>query len=245
MVVLVLDEDSQALRALVRVIGNALPYDAIHSFDQVEEALSFAEKNLVDVCFLETHFGKRSGITVAGKIQKLYPQVNIVFCSTDAGYAMQALALYCSAYLMKPVSGEAIRDAVAHLRYPVEENNSPIYIQCIGNFEVFVHGEPIRFKYTRTKELLAYLVDRNGAVCSTAWIAAALFGDEEHVSYLKQLRKDLVDTFAALGFPEVIRSSKGALSINRNAVRCDYFEYRNGKRSSMPDEYMTQFSFID
>ena len=62
-----------------------------------------------------------------------------------------------------------------------------VRMQTFGNFEVYVDG-----KYSRTKEVLAYLVDRQGALCTMAEIQAVLFEDEMgHESYIKSLRRDL------------------------------------------------------
>ncbi len=42
-----------------------------------------------------------------------------------------------------------------------------LQIRTFGNFEVLYDNTPLRFKYQKTKEMLAYLVDRNGSMCST------------------------------------------------------------------------------
>ena len=114
---------------------------------------------------------------------------------------------------------------------------------CFGNFEAYCDGAPIRFSLSRTKELLAYLVDREGAECRRNEIIAALFEDELNIEYCKKLRRDLIDTFAGLGIEDALIVSRGGLAICRDKVSCDYYDYLAGERTDPPTEYMTQYSF--
>ena len=50
-------------------------------------------------------------------------------------------------------------------------------MQCFGHFEVLLDGVPVRFERQLTKQLFAYLIDRQGALCPTGEIAAALWGN--------------------------------------------------------------------
>lgn len=243
--ILLVDDEPKFLHQLAQDVQALLPDARLNVFTMAQEALNYAAAHMVDVAFLGVQLHQIDGLLVARRLAEMYPRVNIIFCAEHSGYAIDAHQLYCSGYLLKPISREQLRAALAHLRYPALEARKRITIQCFGNFEVFCDGEPVRFKYKRTKELLAYLVDRNGADCTPAWISAALFGDEEHASYLRQLRKDLLDTFETLGAPDVIRSTRSALGINRSAVSCDYFDFRDGKRTQLPDDYMSQYSFTD
>ncbi len=43
-------------------------------------------------------------------------------------------------------------------------NVDKLRVRCFGSFDVFFHGEPLIFRRSRTKELLAYLVDHGGYV---------------------------------------------------------------------------------
>ena len=96
---------------------------------------------------------------------------------------------------------------------------------------------------SRTKELLAYLVDRNGAECRATEICAVLFEDKLNTYYYHKLRGDLIKTFTELGIMDCLRVTHGGLAINRDAVDCDYFDYRDRKIKEKPMEYMTQYTF--
>ena len=117
-----------------------------------------------------------------------------------------------------------------------------------GNFEVFVDEQPVKFRYDKTKELLAYLVDRTGALCTNGEIMAVLWSDEKHSEYLRSLKKDLIDTFTVAGCGDVISKQWGKIGIVREIVDCDYYDWLDSKISAVNlyrGEYMTQYSWCE
>ena len=55
-----------------------------------------------------------------------------------------------------------------------------IFIQTFGNFDVLLDGNPVHFSSAKSKELLAYLVDRQGALVTRVEAFAALYEDENY-----------------------------------------------------------------
>lgn len=244
MKVLLMDDELMVLELLKERVVNVLPDAEIFAFSKSREALEFAKQNRIDIAFLDINMRVIDGVTVAKEIQSIYPSVNIIFCTGYKEYMQDAFEMYCSGYILKPVTEDSIRKAVEHLRYPLAEDKSKVEIRCFGNFEVFLDKKPIVFKYNRTKELLAYLVDRNGADCSTSELMSVLFEDDERRSYFNHLRTDLIDTFKKLGISDILRTNRGRLGIQRDMVKCDYFDYLDGIIKEKPNEYMAQYSFM-
>ena len=147
---------------------------------------------------------------------------------------------------MKPITAEKVKRELDNLRRPVPEEKR-IQVQCFGNFEVYLDGIPLEFKYHKTKELLAYLVDRKGALCTNGEIIAKLFGDDNHNAYLRSLRKDLLDTLETAGCTDIITQQRGRLGIDPAAIRCDYYDWCDGKKMGNPylEEYMAQYSWSE
>lgn len=244
MTVLLVDDEKILLNKLLRLVSEELPQADCHAFTKAQEAIDFGTQNQVDIAFLDIQMRGTDGLEVARRVQEHSPKVNIIFCTDFSEYALGALDLNCSGYLMKPITKDKLRSAMQHLRFPMNENHE-ISFRCFGNFEAYCNGVPIKFKYSKTKELLAYLVDRNGTSISVGEISAVLFEDDQHRSYLNQLRLDLINTFEKLGVEDVIVQSKGYLGINREKVSCDYFDYLDHKLQVTTREYMTQYSFSE
>ena len=243
--VIVVDDEKIILQTETAMIKNILPEATVASFAGPEEAAAYAAENPVDIAFLDINLEAGGGLGLASRLQARNPEVNIIFCTGYSEYSLEALELYCSAYLMKPITEEKLQKALSMLRYPIPNREKALYARCFGSFEVSFHGEPIRFKYSKTKEMLAYLIDRNGAVLSTREIMAALFDADDKVSYMRNLRADLVNTFRALGVEDVLVQEWGKLGIRKEKLPCDYYDYLDGKKTDFRGEYMTQYSFAE
>ena len=240
---LLVDDEKLALEALNKAVLGVLPEGNVHSFQKARLALECAEENKIDIAFLDIDMPVISGLEMANKLQQINSNTNIIFVTGFSEYALDAFNVYASGYLTKPVTAEALKGAVNHLRYPIISKR--VRFQCFGNFEVYCDNKLVQFSLNKTKELLAYLVDRNGAECRKNEIIAALFEDNFNTEYYKKLRKDLIDTFTSLGIVETIGISRGGLAINKELVECDYYDYLGKKQGKIPKEYMTQYSFAE
>ena len=166
--------------------------------------LAFAEETRIDVAFLDVEMAVTSGVQLAQRLTLYQPQINIIFATGFGQYRDSAFDLHASGYLMKPITAEKVRVELAHLRYPVH-GKKRVQVQTFGNFDVFLDGRPVKFKYSKTKELFAYLVDRKGAMCTVGEMMSVLFEEDQgHETYFKSLRRDLLDTkrlTARMSFP--------------------------------------------
>ena len=243
--VIVVDDEKLILQTETAMIRKLLPEAEVAAFFHVEDAMEYARNNPIDVAFLDINLEAHSGIELAKKLQTLHPELNIIFCTGYSEYSLEALELYCSAYLMKPITEDKLKKALSKLRYPVRDKTEGLYIRCFGNFEALYDGEPIRFKYAKTKEMLAYLIDRNGALLSNREIMAVLFENDDKESYMRNLKADLVGTFRSLGIEDALAQEWGKIGIKAEKIRCDYYDYLGGKKESFHGEYMTQYSFAE
>lgn len=242
--IILVDDEKLNLNALEYTLAQVLPSVTPVCFNKASQALAYIQENQIDIAFLDINMRGIDGITIAKIMQEHWPNANIIFCTGFSEYALDALDLNCSGYLMKPVSEEKVRKALNNLRHPVELGKR-VKFRCFGNFEAYLDGNPIWFKYNRTKELLAYLVDRNGVSVSMKELSAILFEDDLHRSYMYQIRLDLVNTLAELGIEDILLQSRGYLGIDRERVECDYYDYLDKKIEPPVQEYMTQYSFSE
>ena len=145
-----------------------------------------------------------------------------------------------------------MRMVLENLRYPPEDAPAGVKVQCFGNFEVFVGGRPLAFKRSKSKELLAYLVDRNGATCTNGEMLAVLWEDKPDTaslhSHLRNLIFDLNHTLEDAGVRGLLVRGRSTLAIDTSKVDCDYYNFLRGDRSSINSyrgEYMTQYSWAE
>ena len=253
MKIIVVDNEKIASDGMVHLLKRIRPEDETIGFTEAEKALVFYTAAPGDVAVLDIEMPVINGIELAKRFKEINPAVNIIFTTGYSEYALEAIELHASGYLMKPVTEAKLKKEFENLRYTVKAAHSGgLRVRAFGNFEVFVDEVPLHFKYTKAKELLAYLVDRRGALCSNAELIAALWDEEEDqkkkISYLKNIRKDLQQTLAANGYDDVIVHQRGMTGIMPRRINCDYFDWIHGEKNALSiyrGEYMTQYSWAE
>lgn len=243
--VIVVDDENIILQMEANMIKNILPQAQVEMFIGMDESIEFVRENAIDIAFLDINLEAGNGIKLAKALQEMYPQINIIFCTGYSEYSLEALELYCSAYLMKPITEEKIKAALKKLRYPISDKVERLYIKCFGNFEVTYNGTPIKFRYGKTKEMLAYLIDRKGAVLSIKEIMAAICEEDDKESFMRNVKADLINTFQLLGIDQILTQDRGKIGVKPEKIDCDYYDYLSGNKGSFRGEYMSQYSFAE
>lgn len=188
MTILAVDDRPKALSALVKAIRSAEPEAEVYGFSGSAEALRFARELCCDAAFLDIDMPEMDGLELAGRLRALYPRINIIFVTGFTEYTGEAISQRASGYVTKPVTPEKIREELDNLRYPVEDRKRKrVQFRCFGNFEVFLDEKPMCFKHGKTKELLAYLVDRR-TLCTNSDIIASVWEGGISDSYFRTLR---------------------------------------------------------
>ena len=120
---------------------------------------------------------------------------------------------------------------------------------CFGNFEVYRNREPLAFKRPKTKELFAYLIDRNGAGVTTKEICAMLWEDDtddaKNRNYLYQLMNDLKFTLKEVGAEGILVKRGTSYSVDAERIDCDYYSFLKNGKPEFFGEYMTQYSWAE
>jgi len=243
-----IDDEPKALRVLCRAIAEAAPEAVIRFFDRPADVIAAVEGGeKPDVLFSDAEMPGMSGVELARVLKLRCPLLNVIFATGYDDYMRDALNLHASGYLKKPITPEDVRAELENLRHPVRPSPHRVRFRCFGNFEVFIDDRPVIFHRDKTKEYLAFLVDRE-ALCTGAEIAAAIWEEEVNPSYLRTLRKDLVDTFTAAGCGDIFISAWQRLGIQADLVDCDYYDWKKGKPwaiNAYRGEYMTQYSWAE
>ena len=248
MIAMAVDDEALMLRALVRAITESPDITKVIEFSDCEKALDYVKDNNVDVAFLDINMRGMGGISLAEKILSLRPNSKIVFCTGYEEYAIPAFKLHASGYLMKPISAEDVQGEINNIK-GIRKKEKLLEVKCFGNFEVYVKGERLSFKRSRTKELFAFLVDRNGAGLTAKQICAVLFPDDtddvKNSAYLRQLVLDLKNTLKSVGAENVLCHETPCYRIDCDLIKCDYFSYLETEKPEFMGEYMTQFSWAE
>lgn len=216
-------------------------------------------------------------------LQCVNERMNFIFVADDFSFSALGMKLHVSGYVERPYEDSAIIDEMGRLRFePAPEDASQdgeelgdavvgyvsmdaptlnteegLYVRAFGNFEVFYDGVPVAFRHGRTKELFAYLIDRNGSMVTNGELVSVLWDDDrdrQHASYLRTMKLDLEATFKKLGCSDVIMRGRGTIACVPANIQSDYFVFlkRNAASSPVADrqhdyrgEYMSQYGWAE
>ena len=248
---LTVDDNPMVLQSMEKLLSRIDP-DGVHfTADSGSAAMERIRQTPPDVAFLDIELPGGSGLDVASYLRGLRPESNVIFITGHPEYAMQAFELYASGYLLKPITENQVRTALDNLRHPIRKREKPrLKARCFGDFEVWCGGAPVRFGRSKSKMLLAFLIDRNGAMCDTGQILCAIWPEEpdnaSHRSQVRMFVSDLQTTLTRLGVGETLIRGHGRTGINTALVDCDYYQYLRGDPDAVRQfqgEYMNQYSF--
>ena len=248
MIAIAVDDEALMLGALVSAIESSPDIREVSKFSDCEEALEFARSNPVDVAFLDINMRGMGGLVLAEKITEARPGCKIVFCTGYEEYAIPAFKLHVSGYLLKPISAEDVQGEIDNIKR-VRKQENMLSVKCFGNFEVYANNEKVVFKRLKSKELFAYLVDRNGAGMTAKQICAVLFPDDtddnKNAAYLRQLVLDLRNTLKSVGAEGVLCHETPCYRVDTNLFKCDYISHLQTGKPEFYGEYMSQYSWAD
>ncbi|MBQ9333139.1 MAG: response regulator [Lachnospiraceae bacterium] len=241
---LILDHTMSQLKQ-IKVINE------VQGFTNPLDALEYARNNPVDIALLDIDMPEMNGIALAAKLKNVQPSCAVIFLTAYAEYAVEAFALHASGYLMKPVSIERLTEEIEYSVAGARTLPSAhITVRTFGNFDIMVDGETVSFGRSKAKELLAYLVDRNGASIKRVEAFSVLWEDGEYdYSMQKQLDviiRSLRSTLKDHGIGDIFELKKSTMRIRPELIDCDLYRFLAGDTdavSTYRGEYMNQYSW--
>lgn len=247
---LVVDDEPIMLEELTEKIRNIRPGADILGFTKPRTALAEMEHQGADVAFLDIQMGGMSGLELAERLKRLHPDLHIIFVTGYQKYAVQAFRLHATGYLLKPANEEDLERELTFIYG--ERPAGRVRVQTFGGFEIFVDGTPVKFGRAKSKELLAYLMDRKGASTTTADAYAALFDGEEYSlsrkGYFRNIIKDLRTALAEAGIEDILLRSFNSLAVVPGKLDCDYYRFLQGDAEAVNryrGDYLPLYSWAE
>jgi two-component SAPR family response regulator len=251
--VLVIDSSTKDRDSLEKIIRKVVPENEldIKLCDCAEIALDHIVYNLVDVVFLEIEIPDMNGIQVGSIINEIHPMANIIYATNTSDYALEAIRTRCSGYIVKSNSFEdRVKEEIKNLRHPVVPTKDRVFAQTFGHFELFVDGRALKFASEKSKEILAYLIDRKGSVMKNVEIADVVWSNNTNTTSLRtqfaKAKSKLMKALRNAGIEDVLKVTRTSLGIDVSNLRCDYYQLLEDNvraKSLFVDEYMTEYDW--
>ena len=225
--------------------------DEVKGFTDARLALDWLQNHPVDLALLDINMPELDGITLAARIKESDPQTAILFLTAYKSYAFDAYAVHPSGYLLKPVSQEKLEAEVRHA-CGRSHSSAPVHIRIktFGNFDVYVDDSPVSFKLAKSKEILAYLVDKQGSGVRRSELFAAVWEDRMYDRKMqKQIDvyiRSLRETLREYGAAEILTMEKGVLRVKPDLFVCDAYLFCSGDSDAINayrGEYMSSYTW--
>lgn len=229
-----MDDEMLALEDSYEAVLAVLPDADVIPCETVSDALRAAEEP-IDIAFLDVEMPGMSGMELAAKLQEKYPKINIIFVTAFTQYAYEAYNLLASSYCVKPIFVDDIKKAMNNLRYSldnpreiVKPDNTKLKVICFGDFTIYDMNEvPIMIRREKSKELLAYLISKNGVEATPTELCDVLWGEDSDnkLDYFWKLTSELRKALIDAGGEDVLRQGRGKYAIDRDKLDCDFLQY--------------------
>ncbi len=241
------DDEALQLETIVEYLSELYPDAQISSFTRVSDVLKHIETETADAAILDISMpGPVNGIHLGELLRQRNRRIKLLYCTGFADYAMEAFQIHANGYLRKPIKKEELRRELGYvLQMPVYGEEKP-YIHTFGNFDVFVRSRPVVFRRRKSKEVLAYLTDREGSWVTNRELIVMLWAeegsDQAFSKYITTLVNDLAQDLKEAGIGHIVERQRGMLRLRKEQVECDYYSYLRGA-GSFRGEYMSQYSW--
>ena len=253
MIIFAIDDETAMLSELHQSIREACPEAEIHDFRFAAEALkTMTDSSLIpDIVFSDIELPGMNGLDLAVRIKQLAPAAKIIFVTGYSQYALEAYRQHINGYVLKPIDAEQIRQELEYLTESYRQDPGKMQVRCFGYFEVYWQGKPVVFGRKQTKELLAFLIDRN-SICTSEEISDALWEGETNIkackTRLRSLLHDLKGTLAEIGAANIVIRRRDTIGIDSTLLDCDYYRFLKGDIQAVNafhGEYMKQYSWAE
>ena len=245
------DDEAQVLNHIVSSCQKIKLLEEVKGFTRPQDALDWLAEHPVDLALLDIDMPGMSGLELAHRIRKNYPDISVIFITAFSQYALDAYDVHPVSYLLKPFDQARLAKEVEYaLSIRAARIPSHIAVQTFGHFEILIDGKTMDFRRSKSKELLAYLVDRRGAGVTRQDAFAALWEDREYdVSMQKQMDvviRSLRETLQKYGVGDLFELKNRSLRILPELIECDLYRFLEGDEEAVNayyGEYMSQYAW--
>jgi len=234
---LIVDDEEVALNLLEILLGQIGDVQVVGRYSNAIRAIEALRTTPVDAVFLDYQMPGMTGMTAARKIRDMYPQMQIVFTTAYAEYAVEAFEIQSTDYLLKPITMSRLQNAVSRIRHAVSavqarpDAGVRPFIRCMGGFSIGLpHADNrlLSWKTNKEKEICAFLIHHEGKRVDTAFIIESIWPGydlKKAKTYLYTCLSYLRRSLQEHGVPMRVEKDGNGFAIRLDGAAADVTEF--------------------
>ena len=249
--VICVDDEELLVEEIAEMCLELDQVNEVRSFTVAADALKYLETESAEVALLDINMPEMDGISLAKRIREIHPETRMIFLTGYAKYALDAYSVHPSGYLLKPVRKAQLAEEISWAARDIPESK-PLHIEArtFGYFDLLVDGTPIAFRSSRSKELLACLIDRHGAFVPRREAFALLWEDCEYTRSMQKQFDAVIRNLRAIleehGIGDIIETKSGNMRIRPELIACDAWRFMENDPEAVHafmGEYMSNYAW--
>lgn len=249
--IIAVDDERLVLEDLTEICSVFEEVDSINTFSNPADALEFVALNKVDLAFLDIEMPVMTGLELAKRLNRIRPGISIIFVTGFKEYAFDAFGVNAVGYILKPFSSEMVYNEINKAqRFNTDFEKPRTVVKTFGYFDVFINDKPVYFSSSKSKELLALLIDRRGGSVSTENAISMLWPersyDETVQSLFRKVLKSLRTALHDAGISDMLIDVRNQRSVNISTFECDYYQLMKMNKIAIDNytgEYMVGYNW--
>lgn len=251
--ILCIGENTQKLEKVKALVLKVLPFVNVEILTNEQDIVYEIDRKEYMAVLSETEENNFDGLKIARKIHDISPQTKVVFVTEKKEYAVPAFKTRAVGYLVNDLSEKNLREEFEDLNIGIDSvKNHKLVAKTFGNFELLCDGNAVKFTRSKSKELIAYLIDKRGTSASSSELIVNLWEDRDvdrtTRSMLQNLIADIRNSFQKYGILDFFDTKRNSFRIDDSKVVCDYYELLSGDKNACKKfvgEYMSSYSWAE
>ena len=241
--VLCVSDNQNLIKQMESVVKEILPSSDVYKEEKI--TLKDIKKYKPQIILLSSNI---DNFNIAKQINAEEIKTIVIFVGDEKIDAYDAMKVHAKGFILAPLTKENFKEELISLN--LFDKKKRIEVKTFGNFDILLDGQSLKFTRSKSKELIAYLIDKKGTSVSSSELIVNLW--EEHDvckttrSMLHNLISDIKDTLIKYDILDIFEMDRNAYRIICEKVSCDYFDLLNGKKSAINQftgEYMAAYEW--
>ena len=250
---IIVENDSHSLNIFDKAEEFLPNLQIIGRFTALDKCSKFISANQLDVMFIDIDIWPRNWKQIIAELRNIDKSIPLVAITTRVDVFEDCYKYHVVSVLKKPIKVNHIDETLDFLNCLRSiQDDRKVEIKTFGSFAVLVNDRPIKFSRSKSKEILAYLIDKQGTTVSRKTLAAEVMNEDNYDervinnlnTYIHWLKKDL----KKVGILRILYNSNGVLAVVPSEFSCDLYQAMAGDKEILKQyrgEYLYEYSWAE